>query len=115
VVVANIGGKVITLVRVLTKAKDGTITARAEEGRTPTLPHTLRPSDFVRLSIPYISENLGEIKEVLVEDSLGKRWNCDAQSRRAALFVQEENRGKSLFGQGKEFIERFGERKPKGK
>ena len=65
---------------------------KSEAGRTPTLPFTLRPGDFVSLSFPYISEHLDEIREILVEDSLGKHWKCDAKSIRTALAIHQEKR-----------------------
>ena len=67
-VVTNSGGKVITIVRVLTRGQDGKTTDRLVAQQSPTLPCTLRPSDLLSLSIPYISENLREIKEILVEN-----------------------------------------------
>jgi len=101
VILTNCGGKVITLVRRLTKGDDGKPTERFEAGRTPTLPFMLRPGDFVSLSFPYISERLDEIKGILVEDSLGKQWKCDAKSIGTALSIQKEKRG--LFPVSKEF------------
>lgn len=103
VVMTNSGGKVITIVRVLTKSHDGKPEERFEAGNTPTLPSTLRPGDFVSLTFPYITSHLDEIKEVLVEDSLGKHWKCDTQSHRTALSIQGEKR--RLFSHGKEFDE----------
>ena len=40
----------------------------------------------------YISEHLAEIKEVVVEDSLGKHWKCNAKSIETALAMHLEKR-----------------------
>ncbi|MGD0724347.1 MAG: hypothetical protein ABSB63_02165 [Spirochaetia bacterium] len=103
VVMTNSGGKVVTVVRVLTKGKGGKPEERFESGNTPTLPHTLRSGDFISLTFPYITSHLAEVKDILVEDSLGKLWRCDAKSHRAALSIQGEKR--RLFSHGKEFDE----------
>ena len=103
VVMTNSGGKVITIVRVLTKGPDGKPEERFEAGNTPTLPSTLRPGDFVCITFPYITSRLDEIKEVLVEDSLGKYWKCDIKSHKTVLSIQREKRG--MFSHGKEFDE----------
>lgn len=92
VIVTNSGGKVITIIRVLTTGADGKAAERFEAGNTPTLPDTLRPGDFVSLSFPYISEHFGETKEILVEDSLGKLWKCSHGSIKAALAIHQEKR-----------------------
>lgn len=99
VVMTNSGGKVMTIVRVLTKGQDGQIVEREIE----ELPLTLRPGDFINLTHPYIAENLGVINEILVEDSLGRRWKCEDKSIRTALGIRGEKR--RLFPVSKDFDE----------
>ena len=76
--IINSGGKFITVSRLLIMEANKKIKEmRYVEGK---LPVTLKPSEFVHLKQPYISEHLDEIKQILIEDSLGHRWKCTNKS-----------------------------------
>lgn len=92
VIIANSGGKVITVLRVLTNGDDGKIVETFPSGNDEPFPCTLHPGELIKLHYGYISEHLAEIKEVVVEDSLGKRWKCNAKSIETALAMHLEKR-----------------------
>lgn len=92
VIITNNGGKAITVIRVKANGNDGKMQEVSEAGQISTLPCTLRSSDFVSLTFPYISAHLDQIKEIQVEDSLGRLWKCNPKSHRTALAIRTEKR-----------------------
>jgi len=95
IIIINLKENPVTIVRVLTKEKNGPLVELSTQGFD--LPQTIKYQNHIKLASPYIAHNIDKIERICVEDTEGKRWDVDNETFNQAKKVLSNFIGNRLI------------------